>query len=55
MNSKHSNPIALLVIYDPNFKFKNNKYYLKKGNNLIGSHQSCQIQIQDDNNNIKIP
>jgi hypothetical protein len=41
MNSKQTDPIALLVIYDPNFKFKNSKYYLKKGSNVIGFHQDC--------------
>jgi hypothetical protein len=48
INPKQHNPIALLMIYDPSFKFKNSKYYLKKGSNLIGCHHDCQVMIEDN-------
>jgi hypothetical protein len=37
--------VALLVVYEPGFKFKYNKYYLRKGNNLIGSDPNSQVPI----------
>lgn len=40
-------PIAMLVIYDTGFKFKYKKYYLKKGNNIIGWNSACNIIISD--------
>lgn len=40
-------PVAMLVIYDPGFKFKYKKYYLREGTNLIGSHPSCQVLISE--------
>lgn len=34
-------PTALLVIYNPGFKFKYKKYYIKEGSNIIGSNPNC--------------
>jgi hypothetical protein len=40
-------PMAILVLYEPGFRFKFKKYYLKKGINIIGSHPSSDVIIDD--------
>lgn len=40
-------PVGMLVIYDPGFKFKYKKYYIRKGVNTIGAHPNCHIVIAE--------
>lgn len=46
----NATPVGMLVIYDPGFKFKYKKYYLRKGDNVIGGHPSCHIAVTGSHN-----
>ena len=40
-------PIAMLVLYEPGFRFKFKKYYLGIGTNLVGSLKSADVCVSD--------
>lgn len=47
MQSNDRIPVAMLVLYEPGFRFKFKKYFLQKGNNLVGSGTIADVRLED--------
>ena len=45
--SAKKTPVAMLVLYEPGFRFKFKKYYLAIGTNLVGSLKSADVCLND--------
>lgn len=39
-------PKALLLLYEPKSLYKNRKYFLRQGTNILGSAPNCQLVLQ---------